>query len=295
MNSPETSPNLSPNAGQRYLVLAIYVTLAALTWIGFGQTVGHEFLAYDDQTYVYENPQITSGITVHGVLAAFTHAHARNWHPITTISHMLDWQLFGLAPAGPHLVNVLLHTAAVLLLFSVWHGMTAALWRSAFVAAVFAIHPLRAESVAWIAERKDVLSGVFFMLTLATYVHYVRRPSVKRYLCTALVFTFGLMSKPILVTVPLLLLLLAYWPLNRFSCERLAWRSSAMVAIFEKLPLLLLSAISSAATLIVQKTTMDYSNQLPFMARLSNALISYVIYVRQMIWPVRLAVFYPHA
>ena len=294
MNSSETLPNLNPNAGPRYAVVSVYVMLAALTWVVFGQTLGHEFLAYDDQTYVYKNPQITNGITAHGVLAAFTDAHARNWHPITTISHMLDCRLFGLDPAGHHLVNVLLHAAAVLLLFSVLHAMTGALWRSAFVAAVFAIHPLRAESVAWIAERKDVLSGIFFMLTLAAYVHYVRSPSVKRYLCTVLVFTCGLMSKPMLVTMPLLLLLLDYWPLNRFSRQQLAWRSLAKISVFEKLPLLLLSVLSSAATLVVQKTTIDYGNQLPFMARLSNALISYIVYVRQMIWPARLAVFYPH-
>jgi tetratricopeptide (TPR) repeat protein len=295
MNSPHIPRTLHSHASPRYVVLLVYVMLAALTWIVFGQVLAHDFVAYDDQTYIYDNPRITAGVTVHGVVAAFTQPHARNWHPLTTISHMLDCQFFGLEPAGHHLINVLLHTATVLLLFSLLHGMTAALWRSAFVAAVFAIHPLRTESVAWLAERKDVLSGIFFMLTLAAYVHYVRRPSVKRYLCTALVFTFGLMSKPILVTVPLLLLLLDYWPLNRFSRERLAWRSSAMAAVFEKLPLLLLSAISGAATLIVQKTAIDYSNQLPFMARVSNALISYVIYVRQMIWPARLAVFYPHA
>ena len=183
MNSPNTLRNLHSHASPRYVVILVYVMLAALTWIAFGQILGHDFVAYDDQTYIYDNPRITAGVTVHGIVAAFTHPHARNWHPLTTISHMLDCQFFGLDPAGHHLINLLLHTAAVLLLFSILHGMTAALWRSAFVAAVFAIHPLRAESVAWIAERKDVLSGVFFMLTLATYVHYVRRPSVKRYLC----------------------------------------------------------------------------------------------------------------
>jgi len=294
MNSPHILTRHS-RVRLRYDVLSVYLILAGLTWLVFAQTLGHDFIAYDDQTYVYNNPRITAGITAGGVAAAFTEPHARNWHPITTISHMLDCQLFGLDPAGHHLVNVLLHVAAVLLLFSVLRAMTGEFWRSAFVAAVFAIHPLRAESVAWIAERKDVLSGVFFMLTLTAYVHYVRQPSVTRYLCTALIFTFGLMSKPILVTLPLLLLLLDYWPLKRFYSELSASRSLPMAPIFEKLPLLLLSAGCSAATLIVQKATIDYSNQLPFTARLSNALISYVAYIGQMIWPTKLAVLYPYA
>src|SRR6267142_4729015 len=161
---------------------AIYLALTILTWIVFGQTLGHPFVEYDDQNYVYENPQVTAGLTGHGLVAAFTGVHARNWHPLTTISHMLDCQLFGLDPAGHHFSSILFHTLAALLLFTVLRGMTGALWRSAFVAAVFAIHPLRAESVAWVAERKDVLSAVFFMLTLSAYVRYVRGPSLKRYL-----------------------------------------------------------------------------------------------------------------
>src|SRR5437588_1042709 len=295
MNSPPILRTLHSPVRPPYAVLPVYLILAGLTWIVFAQTLGHDFIAYDDQTYVYDNPRITAGITVGGVVAAFAESHARNWHPLTTISHMLDCQLFGLDPAGHHLVNVLLHTAAVLLLFSLLHAATGAFWPSAFVAAVFAIHPLRAESVAWIAERKDVLSGVFFMLTLTAYVHYVRRPSLIRYLCTALIFALGLMSKPILVTLPLLLLLLDYWPLKRFSTVLSASQSLPTAPIFEKLPLLLLSAGCSAVTLIVQKPTIDYSNQLPFTARLSNALISYVAYIGQMIWPAKLAVLYPYA
>lgn len=294
MTVPELLSKSDPTRKSRQTALLIYIVLAALTWTVFSQTVGHDFVAYDDQNYVYNNEEITAGITAHGIVAAFTEPHARNWHPITTISHMLDCQIFGLDPAGHHLVNVLLHTATVLLLFSVLHGMTGALWRSAFVAAVFAVHPLRAESVAWIAERKDVLSGVFFMLTIAAYVHYVRRPSLKRYLCVALVFSFGLMSKPMLVTLPLLLLLLDYWPLNRFKREESISPVSVTTSVMEKLPLLFLSAISSAATLIVQRATIDYSNQVPFTARLSNTVVSYIIYMGQLIWPAKLAVLYPY-
>jgi tetratricopeptide (TPR) repeat protein len=295
MKLPATLRRLGSISSRRYAMISIYAILAAVTWVVFGQTVNHDFVAYDDPTYVYANPRIAAGVTAGGVVAAFTHPHARNWHPITTISHMLDCQFFGLNPAGHHLVNVLLHTATVLLLFSVLHGMTGALGRSAFVAAAFAIHPLRAESVAWIAERKDVLSGVFFMLMLVAYVHFVRRRSLKNYLWVALLFSFGLMSKPMLVTLPVILLLLDYWPLNRFRRSGATPSLSVITILAEKLPLLLLSALSGVATLIAQRTTIDYSNQLSFTTKVSNALVSYIGYLRQMIWPVNLTVFYQHA
>lgn len=289
MTPPKTTRHLwsTQSAG------AVYLILAAITWIVFGQTVGHQFVAYDDQNYVYENSQITAGITLQGLGDAFTHAHARNWHPLTTISHMLDCQFFGLDPAGHHLVNVFLHLVAVLLLFSVLREMTGALWRSAFVAAVFAVHPLRAESVAWISERKDVLSGAFFMLTLIAYLYYVRRPVLNRYVCLLIVFGLGLLSKAMLVTLPIILLLLDYWPLNRFQddCSRPLLRR----LILEKLPLLFLSAGSAVATLIVQKPTIAYADQVTLTARLANSAISYFIYARQLVWPTRLAVFYPYA
>jgi protein O-mannosyl-transferase len=270
--------------------LVVYLSLAALVWSVFGQTLGHQFVNYDDQTYVYENPEVAAGVTAHGLVAAFTHPHARNWHPLTTLSHMLDCQLFGLNPGGHHLTNVLLHTAAVLLLFSVLHEMTGALWRSAFVAAVFAIHPQRVESVAWIAERKDVLSALFFMLTLGAYLHYIRRASFWRYLWIALFFGCGLMAKPMLVTLPFLLLLLDYWPLGRF--QQLAWPR----LLLEKVPFLFFALLSAMATLLAQGSTVAYAEQrVPFIWRLSNGLASYVAYLGQMFWPAKLAVFYPYA
>src|SRR5437667_8056003 len=203
------------------------VVLVAITWLVFGQTLRHDFVNFDDHVYVYENPSITRGLTSDGVIGAFTHAHARNWHPLTTISHMLDCQLFGLTAGGHHFTNVLLHSVAVVLLFFVLRQMTGgpsrtgSIWQSAFVASLFAIHPLHVESVAWVSERKDVLSAVFFMLTLGLYVRYARAPSLGRYLAVAVLFAFGLMSKPMLVTLPLVLLLLDYWPLERFSGERM--------------------------------------------------------------------------
>lgn len=261
--------------------MLVCVLLVAMVWLVFGQILGHDFINYDDRVYVAQNPQVSSGITLPGIAWAFTHAHARNWHPLTTLSHMIDCQLFDLKAGAHHFTNVLLHTLAVLLLFLVLQEMTGAMWRNAFVAALFAIHPLRVESVAWIAERKDVLSGVFFMLTLAAYVRYVRTPTPGRYITMSILFACGLMSKPMLVTVPIILLLLDYWPLKREN-------------ILEKLPLFAMSILAGVVTFLIQERATGSIAQLPFMWRVENAIVSYVVYVGQMFWPANLAVFYPH-
>src|SRR4029453_10336761 len=271
----------------RWHIVGVCICLAVLTWIVFGQTLWHDFINYDDQRYVYENTKIKNGLSFGNIGLAFTHIHSTNWHPLTTISHMLDCQLYGLRSGWHHFTNILLHTLAVILLFVALTKMTGAFWRSGFVAAVFAIHPLRVESVAWIAERKDVLSGVFFMLTLLAYLHYTRLPSVKRYLVVMLVLACGLMSKPMLVTLPFVLLLLDYWPLDRI-------RGQFWMRVLEKLPLVALSAISSIATLVAQKGAVGWTDELPILERVSNAVLSYVLYIWQMVWPARLAVFYPH-
>jgi len=299
----------------RRLILGICVFLIAITWLVFGQTLSHEFVNFDDHVYVYENPVITGGLTLPGIIWAFTHSHARNWHPLTTISHMLDCQLFGLNAGGHHFTNVVLHTIAVVLLFLVLRQMTGgpsrtgSVWPSAFVAALFAIHPLHVESVAWISERKDVLSGVFFMLTLGAYVRYARRPSVARYIMMSILFACGLMSKPMLVTLPFVLLLLDYWPLGRgrgmeISGERSEVRRERSVVsgrwsvvrglVVEKIPLLALSAASCLATLLGQRQAAGSIDQLPFAWRVNNAIVTCVAYIWQMLWPVKLAVFYPH-
>jgi len=277
--------NVRPN--WRWQTVGVCICLAVLTWIVFGQTVRHDFINYDDPRYVYENTKIASGLSVGGIAWAFTHIHSMNWHPLTTISHMLDCQLYGLRPGWHHFTNVLLHTVAVILLFLALTKMTEAFWPSGFAAAVFAIHPLRVESVAWIAERKDVLSGVFFMLTLLAYMHYARLPSVRRYLVVLFMFACGLMSKPMLVTLPFVLLLLDYWPLDRIRGQ--LWKR-----VLEKLPLVALSAISSIATFVAQKGAVGWTEELPVLERINNAVVSYVLYIWQMFWPVRLAVFYPH-
>ena len=260
----------------------------------FGRTLWDDFVNYDDPRYVYQNTTIASGLNISGIAWAFSHIHSENWHPLTTITHMLDCQLYGLKASGHHFTNVLLHTIAVLLLFVVLQQMTGALWRSAFVAAVFAIHPLHVESVAWVAERKDVLSGVFFMLTLLAYVHYTRAPSNWRYLIVAFVFALGLMSKPMLVTLPFVLLLLDYWPLGRIKAQRPDIRRQLLKLIAEKIPLIALSAVSGVITFLAQRHAIGWTEQLPMLARINNAIVTYVTYVRQMFWPVNLAVFYPH-
>src|SRR5438874_5398378 len=282
----------------------IYLGLVGITWLVFGQTLRHDFVNFDDHVYVYDNPLIARGLTFDGVVSAFTHPHARNWHPLTTISHMLDCQLYGLNAAGHHFTNLALHTIAVLLLFRLLRVTTGALWPSAFVAALFAIHPLHVESVAWVSERKDVLSAVFFMLTLAAYVRYVRAPSPGRYFFVAMIFALGLMSKPMLVTVPFVLLLLDYWPLRRFDkgtqftgrgiASWLKQRPGYQQLFLEKTPLLILSGLSCLLTIWAQDQATGLLEQLPFTWRLNNAAVSYIEYVRQTFWPARLAVFYPH-
>jgi protein O-mannosyl-transferase len=270
-----------------WLTIGLCIALAALTWLVFGPTLWHDFINYDDPRYVYENTKITAGLSFSSIAWAFTNIHSMNWHPLTTISHMLDCQLYGVSAGWHHFTNVLLHTVAVMLLFVALRQMTGALWRSAFVAAVFAIHPLRVESVAWIAERKDVLSGVFFMLTLLAYAHYVRLPSLRRYLIVVFMSACGLMSKPMLVTLPFLLLVLDYWPLDRI-------RGQLAKRVLEKIPLMALSVVSSIATFLAQKAVVGWTEDLPILERINNAVVSYVLYIWQMLWPVRLAVFYPH-
>jgi Tfp pilus assembly protein PilF len=265
-----------------------------LTWAVFGQTLRHDFVNYDDPQYVYQNTRITNGLNVAGIAWAFTHIHAENWHPLTTITHMLDCQLYGLRAGGHHSTNVLLHTIGVILLFIVLREMTGVFWQSAFVAAVFATHPLHVESVAWIAERKDVLSGVFFMLTLLAYLRYTRAPSSGRYLLVAVVVALGLMSKPMLVTLPFLLLLLDYWPLGRFQAIETGGGRQLSQLIVEKVPLIALSAVSSIVTFLAQRGAIGWTEQLPVLARISNAIVTYVVYIWQMLWPAKLAVFYPH-
>ncbi|MGH8092581.1 MAG: tetratricopeptide repeat protein [Chthoniobacterales bacterium] len=276
----------------------ICVFLVAIVWAVFGQTLEYTFLNYDDDDYVYANPNITRGLTSGGLRWAFTHVHANNWHPLTTLSHMLDCQLYGLQPWGPHLSNVLLHAAAAILLFLVLRNLTGTLWRSAFVAVLFAIHPLRAESVAWISERKDVLSGVFFMLTLWSYGRYARseRHSSGRYLTVLVFFALGLMCKPTLVTLPFVLLLLDYWPLQRLPTAgpHKTFFNASRQLILEKVPFFVLTAASCVVTILAQEQALERSFKPDFGQRIGNAVVSYAAYLGETIYPMHLAVLYPY-
>jgi tetratricopeptide (TPR) repeat protein len=273
--------------------LAIAAFLFAITWAVFGQTLTHQFINYDDPLYVYDNPHVRAGLSWPGIAWAFTHVHSQNWHPLTTISHMLDCQLFGLNPEAHHLVNVFWHSAAAVLLFILLAQMTNSIWASAFAAAVFAIHPLRVESVAWIAERKDVLSGAFFMLTLLAYFGWTRKPTLGRYLTMSILLAFGLISKPMLVTTPLVLLLLDYWPLGRNQKSEVGGQTIGKL-IVEKIPLFALSLGSVVATLWAQNFALGSTEFLPLKWRITNAVFSCFEYVRQMFWPVDLIPFYVH-
>jgi tetratricopeptide (TPR) repeat protein len=244
----------------------------------------HPFVNFDDPQYVTENAPVLEGLTWPGVKWAFTTGHAGNWHPVTWLSHMLDVELFGVDAGAHHAVSLFLHIVTTLLLFAVFVRMTGATGASAFVAAVFAVHPLHVESVAWIAERKDVLSGLCFVLTLWTYVSWVRRPTAARYLVMLACFAIGLMAKPMLVTLPFVLLLLDRWPLGRGP------------SVSEKLPLFALATTSSIVTFVVQQQAgaVRTFDAVPFATRLANAVTAYVSYLWQAVWPVGLAPIYPY-
>jgi len=269
---------------------AIGLVLAAATLAVYAPVAGHGFVDYDDDEYVFRNPHVQAGLSADGVAWAFTSLEAANWHPLTWLSHMLDCELFGLRPAGHHLVNLGLHAANVVLLFLVLAWLTGGVWRSAAVAALFALHPLNVESVAWVAERKNLLSTFFWILTIAAYGWYARRPGPARYLAVAAGTALALLSKPMAVTLPFVLLLLDFWPLGRMS------RGAFGRLLLEKLPLLVLAGLTSAITLEahVQGGSVVAVEAIPPGARLSNAIVSYAAYLGKLVWPARLGVFYPH-
>jgi len=271
--------------------LLVILGLTAIACAVFGQVGGFEFVNYDDNCYVSGNEHISSGFTIQNIIWVFTSVHCGNWHPLTGLSHMLDCELFGLNAGRHHLVNVAIHIINTLLVFVVFQRMTDAFWRSAFIAAVFSLHPMHVESVAWISERKDVLSTFFGLLTMAAYLYYIKNPNFNRYALMTILFALGLMAKPMLVTLPCVLLLLDYWPLERFGKIRLK------KLIAEKIPLLALSAASSAITMIVQSQSGAIAGirRFPLSVCAFNSLLSYIRYLVKMVWPVNLALFYPLA
>ncbi len=265
--------------------------LAVLTAAPYAQALRFEFVTWDDPEYVTRNVEVRHGITRAGVARAFTTGEIANWQPLVTLSHMLDCQLYGLDPAGHHATNVLLHIAGAVVLFLALESMTSAAWPSAWVATLFALHPLQVEAVAWVSARKDVLSALFGFLGVWGYGAYARRGGVFRYVLAALLLAASLMAKPMLVTLPVLLLLLDYWPL-----ARVRGMHGALRVVVEKLPLLALSAASIAVTLAVQARAWSVSTVpvLPLDERVANAAVSYVRYLGKLLWPSRLSVLYPH-
>jgi hypothetical protein len=214
------------------IILLVSLCLIVVTIVPYQQVINFDFVDFDDQDYVTENRQVQKGLTVEGIIWAFTSFHSANWHPITWFSHMLDCELYGLNPDGHHWTNVQFHIANTLLLFFILFKMTGAIWQSAFVASLFALHPLHVESVAWVAERKDVLSTFFWLLTMSAYLRYVEKPALIRYFMILLFFVLGLMSKPMLVTLPFVLLLLDFWPLKRFQFKNDRMLQSDRVTFF---------------------------------------------------------------
>jgi tetratricopeptide (TPR) repeat protein len=321
--STDTHRSGEPDKGLRVLhprpEIWVSVVLIAITLAVFLFACANEFVNYDDNLYVFNNPYVQSGLTVRSILWTFRFdPTTANWHPLTWLSLELDYQLYGLRPWGYHLTNVLLHTANVLLLFAALSRLTRQVWCSAFVAALFAVHPLHVESVAWVSERKDVLSTFFWMLTLLAYTFYVERRTVTRYLLMVLAFALGLAAKPMLVTLPFTLLLLDYWPLQRLRAGnhtrhkgRRAPNQAILSCIYEKLPLFVLAGASCVLTWLAQQQgqAIIAFNALPFAARLANAVSAYADYLVKTLWPFRveqlssggfsldtnLAAFYPHA
>jgi tetratricopeptide (TPR) repeat protein len=310
--------------------LSVILALALLTAAVYGQVIGHEFVSYDDPSYITENEIVRNGLTREGFVWAFSAFRASNWHPLTWLSHMLDVEIFGLKSGGHHLVNVFLHIVNTALLFAVLRRMTGALWCSAFVAALFALHPLHVESVAWVSERKDVLSTFFLILTIGVYLRYTRSPGIATYWPVVVFFALGLLAKPMLVTLPVVLLLLDYWPLGRLQTKEvkpadpvetplpsgrrgkkqnrqprekkktpstdstIGWKR-ILPLLYEKMPLLALSAVSSCITVYAQLEggAVASISALPVHERVANAFVAYVAYLWKMVWPARLVYFYP--
>jgi hypothetical protein len=308
-------------AGPRFPVWLLAALLALVTIALYWPATDHDFVNFDDNVYVLNNPHVTSGLTLENARWAFQNGYAANWHPLTWLSHMLDCQLFGLNPWGHHLTSVLLHALNAMLVFGWLRQMTGATWRSLLVAALFALHPLRVESVAWVAERKDVLSACFGLLALVFYARYAQvqsQPPESRntshasrftfhvsrftfhaslfYLLSLSLFALGLMSKPMLVTLPFVLLLLDYWPLRRFALRTQNSKLKTLLPLlWEKLPFFALAAGASVVTFLVQKHggALAFNESLPLGARAGNALISYCRYLGKLFWPTHLTVFYP--
>jgi Flp pilus assembly protein TadD len=290
---------------KKYQFSCLCILLVIATIVSFEQVRNFDFINFDDQVYITNNQYVRSGLTLDSIIWAFTDSSRLFWHPLTWLSHMLDCQLFGLDAGRHHTVNLLLHLANTLLLFNVLTQMTKAPWRSFFVAGAFALHPMHVESVAWVAERKDVLSTLFWMLTMTAYLRYVKRLVLSRYLFTLMLFILGLMAKPMLVTLPFVLLLLDYWPLERMRITKQQVDYAATnnieqkpigYLLLEKVPFLIFSVVFGIITFTDKNKygVLSMIENLSPSKQIGNAIVSYVVYIYKMIWPSRLAILYLH-
>jgi tetratricopeptide (TPR) repeat protein len=290
--------------------------LLAATLIAYQSLKENQFVSYDDEPYITENYRVRAGLSWKNVAWAFTSTEAANWHPLTWLSHMADCSVYGLNPAGHHWTSLLIHLANVVILFLLLERLTRALWRSAFVAALFAVHPINVESVAWAAERKNLLCTLFWLLAIWAYAWYAAKPQWRRYLAVAAFFILGLLSKPMVVSLPCVLLLLDYWPLMRLAPRsetvktiepsldnhegpakaESPVRPSIFQLVLEKVPLFLIAAVSSVVTVSAQRSggAIASSDILPLATRIANGVAAYAGYIYKTIWPTQLAVFYPH-
>lgn len=280
--------NIASDKSRSKFLICLFLVI--VTFISFSSVIRNNFINFDDDIYIYNNNNIVTGLSLKNIIWAFTGIHALNYHPLTTLSHMLDCQFFGTNPHAHHFVNLIFHIFNVLLLFAVLNLMTERTWTSAFVAALFAIHPMHVESVAWVSERKDTLSTLFWLLVMLFYFYYASKNKKLFYVLALTAFALGLLAKPMLVTLPFVLLLLDFWPLNRFQKRQIS------KLLIEKIPFLLMSAGMSFITFMVQakmelvKSLSHYS----VLDRLANAILTYVIYIEKLFWPVDLSIFYPH-
>jgi len=289
-------PGIFSSPGKRTFVLCLLLVVATLAV--YNPVNRNAFVNFDDDQYISHNPHVTAGLSWQTVAWAFSHYYEANWHPLTWISHALDWQLFGANPIGHHYMNVVLHALNVVLLFLLLQSATGCTGRSLMVAALFALHPVNVESVAWAAERKNVLSMLFLLLTMHAYAWYARKPELRRYALVVLFLALGLTSKPQVITLPFLLLLWDYWPLGRFRSAGVPARWNVILRglIIEKMPLLLLSLASAVVTMHAQKAGNAVRNVIsyPFDLRLENALLAYSRYIGKALWPGNLSPMYPH-
>lgn len=308
--SPEKEKNISEKGGcfgtsleSKTIKVAICIFIVVSTFAVYLQVQDHQFINYDDPSYVTENLNVKAGLTRESIAWAFTTSHIYEWAPINWLSYMLDYQIYGPNPKGFHLTNLFFHIANALTLFLVLLRMTGALWQSGLVAILFALHPFNVDSVAWIAERKNVLSTFFWFLTMWAYVHYIKEPNIKRYSLVFIALTLGLMSKAMLITLPFVLLLLDYWPLNRLNLEnknetafpvQTENHTAPSHLILEKLPLLALVAGSIITSLVVLGESLESLDAYPLPERIVNALVSYLMYLQKMIWPSGLSVIYAY-